>query len=220
MTNEEIRELFEEKVRRRIFAPVERFVTGSDREERVAEAIALTFELFARRARAGVLLDDAVLVLHCRLRAVDLGRHLVKGGQRLRDAMDPRNFHRGRLELLRIDGLPDQDGDFKAEEDGNVVIGLAEGLAQDPTPAILSAIDLERWAATLRDEDRTVLGLRYSGCTLTETAAAVGCSTSAAFSRLRRLGAELAQRAGVTIRRKPRKRRGSAVAGQTAPCFA
>jgi DNA-directed RNA polymerase specialized sigma24 family protein len=134
--------------------------------------------------------------------------------------LDPRNFTEGRVQVLRVDGLPGEDDDFHGEEDPEVVVGLRQGLAYDPTPVLVSAIDLERWAATLRDEDRVVLGLRYSGCTLTETAAAVGCSTSAAFSRLRRLGAELAQRAGVTIRRKPRKRRASALAGQPAACFA
>src|SRR5512138_3785705 len=170
MTTEEIREQFEMKVRAGIFRPVLRHITGNDPEERLAEAVAMTFELYARKAKAGVLLDDAVLVHHCRLRAIDLGRQFVKGGQRLRDAMDPRNFHRGRLELLRIDGIPDEDGDFKTEEDGNVVIGLADGLAQDPTPRIIGAIDLESWARTLPEADRAVLAARYQGHTLQETA--------------------------------------------------
>ena len=151
MTTKEIREQFEKKVRAGIFRPVIRHITGNDPEERLAEAVGMTFELYARKAKAGVVLDDAVLVHHCRLRAIDLGRQLVKGGQRLRDAMDPRNFHRGRVEMLRIDGLPDEDGDFKTEEDGNVVIGLADGLAQDPTPRIIGAIDLADWARSLPD---------------------------------------------------------------------
>ena len=217
MTTEEIREQFEKKVRAGIFRPVIRHITGNDPEERLAEAVAMTFELYARKAKAGVVLDDAVLVHHCRLRAIDLGRQLVKGGQRLRDAMDPRNFHRGRLELLRIDGIPDEDGDLHGEEDGNVVIGLADGLAQDPTPRIIGAIDLERWARTLPEGDRAVLAARYQGHTLQETAEAMDSSISAVFARLKRLGGELAHRAGVTITKKPRKRRTHAV-GHGLPC--
>jgi hypothetical protein len=207
MTTEEIREQFEKKVRAGIFRPVIRHVTGSDPEERLAEAVAMTFELYWRKARAGVLLDDALLVHHCRLRAIDLGRQFVKGGQRLRDAMDPRNFHRGRVELLRLDGVPDEDGDLHGEEQGDLVIGLADGLAQDPTVRLISAIDLASWASTLPAADRAVLAARYQGCTLQETAQAQGSSISCVFARLKRLGGELAQRAGVTIKPKPRKRR-------------
>jgi len=207
MTDEQINEQFAEKVARGIFKPVIRHVTGSDPEERLAEAVALTFELYSRKARQGVLLDDALLVHHCRLRAIDLSRQLVRGGQRLRDAMDPRNYSRGRLELLRIDGLPDEDGDLHGEEDGTVVIGMADGLAQDPTARLISAIDLASWAGTLPAADRAVLAARYQGFTLNETAQAQDSSVSAIFARLKRLGGELAQRAGVTIKPKPRKRR-------------
>ncbi len=217
MTDEQISEQFADKIARGIFKPVIRHITGNDPEERLAEAVALTFELYARKAKAGVMLDDAVLVHHCRLRAIDLGRQLVKGGQRLRDAMDPRNYHRGRLELLRIDGIPDEDGDLHGEEDGNVVIGLADGLAQDPTPRIIGAIDLERWARTLPEGDRAVLVARYKGHTLQETAEAMDSSISAVFARLKRLGGELAHRAGVTITKKPCKRRAHGL-GHELPC--
>jgi hypothetical protein len=217
MMIQEIKAAFEKKVRAGIFRPVIRHITGNDPEERLAEAVAMTFELYARKAKAGVVLDDAVLVHHCRLRAVDLGRQLVKGGQRLRDAMDPRNYHRGRLEVLRIDGIPDEDGDLHGEEDGNVVIGLADGLAQDPTPRIIGAIDLADWARTLPEGDRAVLAARYEGHTLKETAEAMDSSISAVFSRLKRLGGELAHRAGVTITKKPRKRRAHGL-GHELPC--
>jgi DNA-directed RNA polymerase specialized sigma24 family protein len=207
MTDEEIREQFENKVRAGIFRPVIRHITGSDPEERLAEAVAMTFELYQAKARQGVLLDDALLVHHARLRAIDLGRQLVRGGQRLRDAMDPRNYTRGRLKLLRVDGLPDEDGDLQGEEQGDLVIGMADGLAQDPTVRLISAIDLASWASSLPPTDRAVLAARYQGCTLQETAEAMDSSISAVFARLKRLGGELAQRAGVTIRPKPRKRR-------------
>jgi hypothetical protein len=211
MTDQQINELFAEKVARGIFRPVLRHVSGHDPEERLAEAVALTFELFAGKARAGVLLDDALLVHHCRLRAIDLGRQLVRGGQRKRDAMDPRNFHQGRVELLRLDGVPDEDGELPGEEQGDLVIGLAEGLADDPSAKLISAIDLERWAGSLPEVDRAVLSARYRGHTLQETAEAMDSSISAVFARLKRLGVELADRAGVTVTKKPRKHRGTAM---------
>jgi len=207
MTDQQINEQFAEKVARGIFKPVIRHVTGSDPEERLAEAVALTFELYSRKARTGVLLDDALLVHHCRLRATDLSRQLVRGGQRKRDALDPRNYHQGRVEILRLDGVADEDGELPGEEQGDLVIGLAEGLTDDPSAKIISAIDLERWTGSLRDVDRAVLAARYQGCTLQETASAMDSSISAIFSRLRRLGGELALRAGVSIKPKPRKRR-------------
>lgn len=205
MTTEEIREQFERKVRAGIFRPVLRHITGNDPEERLAEAVAMTFELYWRKAQAGVLLDDALLVHHCRLRAIDLGRQLVRGGQRKRDALDPRNYHQGRVEILRLDGVPDEDGELPGEEQGDLVIGLSEGLVDDPSAKIISAIDLERWTGALPDVDRAVLAARYQGCTLAETAEAMDSSISAIFSRLRRLGGELASRAGVTIKKKNNK---------------
>jgi hypothetical protein len=38
------------------------------------------------------------------------------------------------VEILRIDGLPDEGGAFRREK----VIGLADGLAQDPAPRIIA----------------------------------------------------------------------------------
>jgi hypothetical protein len=219
MTEQQIRSAFEEKVRRGIFRPISRHISrASDIEERLSEGIALTYELYARHARQGVFLDDALLVHHCRLRAADPGRHLVRGEHSALDVLDPRPYLTGQVEVVHVDGLPDQDGDFQGEEDGTVVVGLAEGLAQDPTPRIIAAIDLARWAATLSVRDRALLIARYEGRTLSEAAAATGSSTSCAFAQLRRLGQELAARAGVTIARKPRKERVRARAGQGQPC--
>ncbi len=48
MTNDEINQKFAEKVARGIFRPVIRHITGADPEERLAEAVALTFELYAK----------------------------------------------------------------------------------------------------------------------------------------------------------------------------
>lgn len=219
MTTEEIREQFEKKVRAGIFRPVIRHITGNDPEERLAEAVALTFELYAKKARAGIELDDALLVHHARLRAVDLARQLVRSGQRKRDALDPRNYHQGRVEILRIDGLPDEDGTFRREEDAEVVIGLADGLAQDPTPKIIGALDLAKWVNTLAPDDRAVLAARYEGHTLKEAAEAMGSTISPVFARLKRLGTELARRAEIEIRPRSVRERGPLTAAP-APCSA
>lgn len=207
MTEEQIGSEFQEKVLRGIFRPVSRHLPPSEAEDRLSEGIALTFELFAQHARRGVKLDDALLVHHCRLRAADPGRHLVRGEHSALDVLDPRPYLTGQVEVVHIDGLPDQDGGFPGEEDGGVVVGVADGLAQDPTASLVSAIDLGRWAATLPERDRALLVARYEGRTISEAGAAIGASTSRAFARLRQLGQELAARAGVTIARKARKAR-------------
>jgi hypothetical protein len=219
MTHAEINQKFAEKVARGIFRPVIRHITGNDPEERLAEAVALTFELYAKKARAGVELDDALLVHHARLRAVDLGRQLVRSGQRKRDALDPRNYHQRRVEILRIDGLPDEDGTFRREEDAEMVIGLADGLAQDPTPKIIGALDLASWADTLAPGDRAVLAARYEGHTLKETAEAMGSTISPVFARLKRLGTELARRAEIELGPKLTRRRAPSVTAPV-PCSA
>jgi hypothetical protein len=208
MSEQEIRKEFEEKVRRGVFRRVARYVTrAADPEERLAEAVAMTFELYAAHARRGDLLDDGVLVHHCRLRARDLGRHLVRGEHSALDVLDPRCFHSGNVEVLHLDGLPGDDGSFHGEEDGTVLADVLDGLARDPAPKLDSALDLTRWLATLPAGDQAMLAARYAGCTLAETARVTGSSTTTAFARLRRLGGELAQRAGVALTKKRRKPR-------------
>jgi hypothetical protein len=213
MSEQEIRKQFEEKVRRGIFRPVARYITrAADPEERLAEAVAMTFELYAVHARRGEVLDDGVLVHHCRLRAVDLARHLVRGQHSALDVLDPRCYHAGKVEVLHLDGLPEEDGGFHGEEDGAVLADLLDGLARDPAPKLDSALDLTSWLSTLPAGDQAMLAARYAGCTLEETARATGSSTTTVFARLRRLGGELAQRAGIVIakkRRKPRSARTS-----------
>jgi hypothetical protein len=220
MTEEQVREAFAQKVARGIFDPVARHITGSEREERWAEAVAMTFEMFERYARRGVLLDDGILVHACRQRAVDLGRHLVRGEHSKRDVLDPRNYHQGRVEVLHLDGLPDQEGVLPGEEDLAVHAALVDGLARDPRPELDSALDLTSWLATLPAHDQAMLAARYSGHTLQETALAMDSSLSAVFARLKRLGRELADHAGITIRKKHRKARTRPQALQPQLCTA
>ena len=64
---------------------------------------------------------------------------------------------------------------------------------------LASAVDLERWLSRLAPEDRLMLALRQAGHTLGGIGAAMGRSTSAIFARLRQLGEELAEVAGVEV---------------------
>ena len=166
------RDLFADKVSRGIFNPVARHLRDDLRDDRLAEGVAQTFEIFARKADRGVLLDDALLVHACRLRAVDLGRHLARGTHSKRDVLDERN---GGLEVLHFDDA----------------IRCSLPLTINPTDTLVSAISLKRWLLTLGDRDRLMLALRYAGHTLGEIAEHIGSSTSAVFSRLRELGRQL-----------------------------
>ena len=76
---------------------------------------------------------------------------------------------------------------------------LATALQNDPTRAIISAVDLEAWVASLPEQDQELLAMRQSGSTLKETAEQVGLSISTAFARLKALGLQLADRAGLAV---------------------
>ena len=66
-------------MKRGIFSPVARHITNlADAEDRLQEAVCMTFEMAARYAERGQVLNDAILVHSCRLRAVDLGRRFVR----------------------------------------------------------------------------------------------------------------------------------------------
>ena len=94
---------------------------------------------------------------------------IARGGQKLRDAMDPRNFHRGHVEMLHIDGLFDEDTDeLPGEGDRDIQGGYAEAMCPNPTRKIQSAIDLADWMAELDIQDQEFLELRASGRTLEE----------------------------------------------------
>ena len=206
----DLRRTFEEKIKRGIFKPVARLLPEDVCEDRLQDAIAQTWAMYERYAARGELLDDAILVHSCGLRATDPSRHYVPcdGYQRKRDALDPRNFMEGHVELLRF-------GDFDAEdeirgpdeEDAPVGFGLAEATSANPTRRIVSAINLTAWLAELSPEDRRMLELRAAGHGLEEIAEKMGVSTSNVFVRCNRLGLALAEHAGISIQPKKRKAR-------------
>jgi hypothetical protein len=188
--------LFETKYRRGIFNPVARHLREDLVEDRMAEGVGMAFEMFQKNAVRGHVMDDALLVHACRLRAIDLGRRLAgaDGARPKTDVLDERNYREGRVEVLRLDGLID-DGD---EEQG--LVGWAEVLANNPSRKIVSAIDLEKWLSSLDAEDRLMLALRQGGHTLGGIGAATGRSTSVVFKRLRELGEELAKVADIEVK--------------------
>jgi len=99
MTQEELNEQFTDKIKRGIFRPVDRFISDrSEAEDRLQDGICQTWEMFKRYGtEKGVVLDDAILVHSCRLRATDPARRF--GGAngatcRNQDVLDPRVYQR------------------------------------------------------------------------------------------------------------------------------
>lgn len=85
MTQQQVRSTFDEKLKRGMFEPVARWITGLDAEDRLQDGICQTYEMYARYAvEKDKVLDDGILVHSCRLRLVDLGRR--KSGRRAAEA--------------------------------------------------------------------------------------------------------------------------------------
>jgi hypothetical protein len=196
---ETLHEQFTRLIAAGAFDPVRRYLSSIDGDDRLAEGLAMVWALAARKAEQGVRLDDALVIHAVRLRAQDLRRHLPRGGQPRRDAMHRSNYVDGRVAVLHLDGLLDQDGDFQGEEDRSVHLQLTQRMSRDPAQFLDSAIDLGAWLDELEGDDRDLLAARYSGDSLKEIAAATGRSISATFARLRRLGGELAERSAVAV---------------------
>jgi DNA-directed RNA polymerase specialized sigma24 family protein len=219
-TAENIRESFEAKVRRGIFRPVARHLPESVREDRLHDAVCQTFEMYDRYARRGTILADAILVHSCRQRAVDPSRNFVKADrtQPKRDAYDPRNYLAGHVELHHLDGCPIEGADdVQGEGDRSLHLALFVEFSRDPTEAILSAIDATSWLDGLNEADRELALRRVAGFTLGEVADDMCRSVSSVFSRTRELGVELAERAGIDLKRRRKARRPRrAVAVETA----
>jgi DNA-directed RNA polymerase specialized sigma24 family protein len=152
--------------------------------------------MYERYASRGELLEDAILVHSCRLRATDPSRHFVpcEGYQRKRDVLDPRNYLEGTVEVLHF-------GEVVDEVDGAPVhIGFAELDSTNPTKQIVSAISLEEWLETLAPRDRELIELRAAGYDLEESAERLGWSATAVCRRVKQLGEELAEHAGMQSR--------------------
>lgn len=197
---------FANKVRRGIFNPVARYVTGfPDSEDRLQDAVAQTWQLYRRNAEAGRILDDALLVHHCKLRAIDTGRSIVPAeGIRCQDVYDPRAYRSGKVEVLRL----------HANSDDAESIGLAVEEQSTPERRLLSAIDLEAWVDGLDEADRQLVSYKHLGMSTGDVAAETGSDYWHTYRRERQLGQALADRVGVAVPRK-RKRSASTVRRQT-----
>ncbi|WP_242353905.1 hypothetical protein [Anaeromyxobacter sp. SG64] len=206
---EQVQQQFAGLMARRAFEPVRRHLTGNDADDRLAEGIGMVFEMALRKAEQGVRLDDALLVHAVRLRAVEIRRQFVKGGQPRRDALHRANYTDGRTEVFHIDGFEDEDGAWPREGDVGLQVAWAAALTENPTEKLDSALDLGAWLATLSHDDRSMLADRLVGMSLQQVAVRRDLSVTTAFQRLRRLGEGLAAHSGIEVskqRRKPRAR--------------
>lgn len=208
MTENDIREKFEGYVKKGVFKNVARFI-GTDVDERMAEGIAQAFEMYRQNALQGVEMAIPVLVVACRRRATDLTRHLVRGQHRLTDALEPRAFHQGRVEVVHLDGLPDDDGDFEGDGDRELGAAIVERASVNPAAMVISTISLGEWVEGLTDDDLALASMRLQGFTLTEIASEVGKSITTVCHRLRLLGEDLARHAQLVVPKRWRNPRRS-----------
>lgn len=188
------------------FERVRRNLTVVEQDDRLAEAVGQTWAMAARKAALGIKMDNALLVHAVKLRAIDHRRQLPRGGQPRRDVLHFANFIDGKVVVHRLDGLLDEDGDFTSEGDTELQSAWLAATSADPATALASAMDLHDWVAGLPPADRKLLEVRFAGNTLAEIAEAHGLSISSVFSRLRRLGADLAARAGISPGPRGRRR--------------
>ena len=199
---------FDRKVRKGIFRPVARYLTNeSTAEDRLQDAVSQTWQMYHRYAREkGNVLSDAILVHYCRRRAVDLDRHFVPADCcRRKDVLDPRAYRDGRVEVHHLDGILD---DQESEGDHALQVGLAEVLAPTPERKLNSALDLKSWLRDLSRQEREILKGKLDGFTIAEIASDLGLNSSKVFQEAKRLGLDLAARAGVNIDFSKEKRGG------------
>ncbi|MEI7705687.1 MAG: hypothetical protein WCK73_13940 [Deltaproteobacteria bacterium] len=203
----QVNEQFSRLMRKGAFNPIRRLITGPDADDRLAEGIAMSFEAALRKAEQGVQMDDGLIIHAARLRAIEIRRQFVKGGQPRRDALHRANFTDGRTTVLHLDGLEDETEGWPREGDVGLQVAWAAALTHDPCEKIHSALDLDTWLAGRDDADRAILADRLAGMSLQEVADRAEISLTAVFQRLRFLGQDLAAHAGVQVMKKPRKAR-------------
>lgn len=199
MRQDAINAEFDRKVRRGIFKPVARHLTNlPTAEDRLQDAICQTWWMYRRYAtEKNKVLDDGILVHSCRQRAVDLDRNFVPAdGRRGYDVLDPRNYRDGKVQVLRLDGIAE---DQSSDGDRDIQVGYAEHMECNPARKIRSAIDLERWVGDQSFLDQHILARKYAGCSTAEVAKELEMPYSAVYQRTKERGLELARRAGVHI---------------------
>jgi hypothetical protein len=207
-----VNQQFDRLVRKGAFNPIFRFITGADADDRLSEGIAMVYEAALRKAARGVLMDDALVVYAARVRAIEIRRQFVKGGQPRRDVLHRANYTDGRTQVFHLDGLLDEDEGRQGEGDVGIQAAWLAATSMDPAEQLAAAIDLDTWLAGLGAADRELLAGRLAGHTLQELAWRTDASVSSTFKHLRELGKELAEHAGIVVAKKTRKARGRSVA--------
>lgn len=185
----ELARTFGRMVKRGVFRAVVRHVLRHpDPEDRLQDAVCQVWAMYRRYAlNKGKVLDPALLVHACRLRAVDYGRSFVGacGRRRCRDVFALTAHRRSHVELLALDVL--------------LEAAFAKQASANPTRELVSALDLQVWLGGLDERDRQMLAARFAGETLYSIAKTMGLSTAGVFRKLRQLGHALALRAGIGV---------------------
>jgi hypothetical protein len=197
MTHNELNLAFEQKYRRGMFNPVKRFLTNQpDPEDRFADAVAQAWHMYTRYAlEKDTILDDALLVNGCRLRAIDLGHRFVPGRGRRRDAMGESAYQMDGIDANHLDGEIENVPEFWNTADQ---LGFANG-AGSPEPHWISRLDLERWLANRTDDERAIWSGRFAGLNNQEIGKQIQASHGTVCRRARQLGRELAEAVNVEI---------------------
>jgi len=218
MTEKEINQEFTRKIEKGIFKPVARHLTNlAEAEDRLQDAICQVWWMFRRYVvEKDKILDDAVLTQKCKWSACDLARSFVPAQRRRRkgDVLDPRTYRDGKVQVLRLDGVVDDE----REGDRALEIGLAEEMATSPERRMNSALDLQEWVGGLAHHDQSLMAMTMAGHELTRTAHELDLPYPRAYRRQQQLGVELARRAGVRInddQSRSYRRRATHLRGET-----
>ena len=198
-----------------MFNPVLRHLTDENTaEDYLQDAVCQTWQLYCRNAeQKGKILDDALLVHACKLRAIDLSRRFVGSNgthNRNQDVLDKRPYRDGKVKVLRIDGFADEQG---PDGDRQVQIGWAEAMSITPEREMNSALDLEAWIGDLPFKDQGLMKLKYLGHTCRDVTDKLDLPYMHTYRRIRQLGHELADRVGVNNKQgakshgRPRERK-------------
>jgi len=198
MNQQELSQQFNEKVRSGMFNPVLRHLTDENTaEDYLQDAVCQTWQMYTRYAEKGKILDDALLVHACKLRAIDLSRRFVGSNgahARNQDVLDKRPYRDGKIKVLRIDGFADEQS---PDGDRQVQIGWAEAMSITPEREMNSALDLEAWVGDLPFKDQDLMKLKYLGHGCRDVTDKLDLPYMPTYRRIRQLGIELAARAGV-----------------------
>ncbi len=199
-----VNEAFTAKFNAGMFHPIQRHVTNHpDPDDRFGEGVAVAWDFYRRKAEQDEIVDDALLVHAAKMGAIDYTHRWVGGTGRRRDVMNELCYFLGETEILRLDGIgDDEEGLHKTgNEHGiqNYLDTISFEATRNVEAHLVSGLDLGRWMDEQAENDQTMLAMRQVGHSLAETAGAVGCSVSKTSRRLLDLGLDLAEAAELPV---------------------